>query len=88
MLLGLARLKALPAYALFTDRSSVRIEWQPEERPRQSVDVRFGDGSILVTAPEHPPIEIAAQPTETLRVRLGAALHDAFTLAIHPVSRL
>ncbi len=84
LLLGLARLKGFTRYTLKLDQSSSSfiLEWNVGKvqvvLQVEQLDVRAFHGETDVL--QH---QVPAEPEETLRVRLGAALHDAFVAVTH-----
>jgi hypothetical protein len=84
LLLGLARLKGFTCYILRVDQGSGSfvLEW-----PLGKVQVVLQAEQLTICA-YHGEIEVSqcmvlSAPEETLRVRLGAALHEAFVAATH-----
>jgi hypothetical protein len=84
LLLGLARLKGFTCYILRVDQpsGSFALEW-----PLGKVQVVLQAEQLTVCA-QHGEVEVLqymvlCDPEETLRVRLGAALHDAFVAVTH-----
>jgi hypothetical protein len=84
LLLGLARLKGFTRYILEIDLSSGSfvLAWNLGKvqviLQREQLDVRafYGEAEVL----QH---RVPVEPEETLRVRLGATLHDAFVAVAH-----
>jgi hypothetical protein len=84
LLLGLARLKGFTCYTLKVDEPSASfvLEWQLGK-----VQVILQAEQLIVCA-HHGEVEVLqctvpSEPEETLRVRLGAALHDGFVAVTH-----
>jgi hypothetical protein len=84
LLLGLARLKGFTCYTLKVEESSASfiLEW-----PLGKVQVVLHAKQVNLSAC-HGELEVLqctvpSEPEETLRVRLGAALHDAFVVVTH-----
>jgi hypothetical protein len=84
LLLGLARLKGFTCYTLRVDQASnsLVLEW-----PLGKVQVVLQVEKLAICA-HHGNVEVLrcivlCVPEDTLRVRLGAALHDAFVAVTH-----
>jgi hypothetical protein len=84
LLLGLACLKGFTCYTLKVDQasSSFALEWSLGkvqvvlQAEQLTVRAHYGKVEVLQCT-------VPSEPEETLRVRLGAALHDAFVAVTH-----